>query len=146
MFDRIYATYRADLALAPDALESLDFLRRHGIPQSLLSMLRHDLLLDMIREYELTQFFSLIEGSHRQVSGSKYDSLKCHLLRIGISPSQVTLIGDSIDDAQSARRIGASCVLVAADSYQNISSLQATSFITCETLWDAVNTLMEVDT
>lgn len=143
-FDRSYAAHRHDSALAPDALKSLEFLRRCGVRQSLLSMLRHDLLLDMVREHELTQFFSLIEGSHGQVSGSKYESLRCHLSRLGVSPSRVTLIGDSTDDARSAMRIGASCILVAANSCQSRLALERSSCITCETLWDAVHSLMKV--
>lgn len=141
VFTQNYAANRRSARLAPDAVAALQFLDASGIRQSLLSMLEHNLLVKMVEENEIARYFLLIQGSRKGTAGSKRDSLLNHLSRLDLEPAEVTLIGDAVDDANSARQLGASCVLVAADSCHDRPTLEATHFTTCGTLLEAVKGL-----
>ena len=117
--DAVYhAGYRAGLAhaqLAVDADVALDRVEAAGASQSLLSMWRHEELLPLVDTLGIGHRFARIDGLTGPGGGVKAPHLAAHLERVaaarGAPPSGVLVIGDALDDAAAAVRIGAACVL-----------------------------------
>ena len=90
------AGLRADAAAALDAIDSL------GGTQSLLSMWRHDELLDLVQELGISDRFVLVDGLQGPGGGLKAPHLQVHLDRINHDWEETVLIGDAVDDADAA--------------------------------------------
>jgi phosphoglycolate phosphatase-like HAD superfamily hydrolase len=112
--DRVYhEAYRAgllDTALAADAEAAM---RAWPGSQSLLSMWFHEELVPEVTRRGLRGLFGRIDGLRAGVvgGGPKVEHLVEHLSALGVRPSDVVLIGDSVDDAQAAAAVGAASVL-----------------------------------
>lgn len=111
LLDRVFhETYRAGLPsveLTPDAREAIAAWRG---TQSLLSMWFHHELVPTITRFDLE--FARVDGLREELGGGfKAAHLKAHLAELRLDPSEVVLIGDSVDDADAAAEAGARCVL-----------------------------------
>jgi phosphoglycolate phosphatase-like HAD superfamily hydrolase len=101
--------------LNPDALEAMDAWSPRS--QSLLSMYGHDRLLEVTARFELHGRLARIDGRPPDPDfGPKAKYLVRHFehLRVAdpaLTPDQLVMIGDCVDDADAARAIGASAVL-----------------------------------
>ncbi|MFY1634394.1 HAD family hydrolase [Solwaraspora sp. WMMB335] len=137
--DRIFHdAYRAGLttcALAEDAERAL---RGWAGTQSLLSMWFHDELVLLVETYGLSATFRRIDGLRTEVGGDrKAAHLDQHLSQLGVDPVTTVLIGDSIDDADAAEAVGASCVLYTG-GFTDPDRLRARGVPVAESLTDAV--------
>lgn len=106
--------------LMDDTRSVLSMLQESGITSSICSMHPHDGLQRRLAGFDLESSFVRVDGLRVDDSGtmSKVDHLREHLrsLRnLGISNDSdaIAFIGDSIDDAVSARAVGLRPVLVA---------------------------------
>jgi phosphoglycolate phosphatase-like HAD superfamily hydrolase len=100
--------------LAADAQHAIDALTGAGHTQSLLSMWHHDRLTVAVREYGIGEVFRRVDGLRpEEAGGSKAEFMVRHLAEMGIDPSEVVAIGDSVDDAAAARHAGARAILYA---------------------------------
>ena len=114
-----YEARMCECSLAAGALEALRSWPTSGAPprtQSLLSMWQHHRLTVLTAELGLTGHFVRIDGLTGAAGSAKAASLRRHLAALkdagyDIAPSQVALIGDSLDDADAAASAGAACVL-----------------------------------
>jgi phosphoglycolate phosphatase-like HAD superfamily hydrolase len=137
--DAFHDHYRQQLQhceLADGAGAALELLARAGVGQSLLSMWRHDELLELLAQRRLAQMFTRIDGDRRFDGGPKADRLLDHLSAQRLDPRDVVLIGDTLDDAAAAEAVGARCVLVAEHSCHHLPQLQAAA-TTLPTVLDA---------
>ncbi|WFE26502.1 HAD hydrolase-like protein [Solwaraspora sp. WMMD791] len=137
--DRIFHdAYRAGLtscALAEDAERAL---RTWPGSQSLLSMWFHDELVPLVETYGLTPTFRRIDGLRGAVGGDrKAAHLARHLAELGVAPADTVLIGDSIDDADAAEDVGATCILYAG-GFTDPDRLRARGVPVARTLTEAV--------
>lgn len=137
--DQIFhAAYRAGLTtcgLAEDAERAL--LSWSG-SQSLLSMWFHDELVPLVDTYGLTRTFRRIDGLRTAVGGDrKAGHLDRHLTALGVDPARTVLIGDSIDDADAAEAVGASCILYTG-GFTDPDRLRARGVPVAESLTEAV--------
>lgn len=119
---RFQAEYRrlaAGVMLRRDARWALDELRRRGVTQSLLSMSPHRELTARVEDAGIAGYFLKIEGVRGRPGGTKADHLPAHLRAVvgDGDPSDVLVVGDSLDDAHAASRAGARCVLLADGSH-----------------------------
>ncbi len=118
VIDKVFhASYRALLAagcsLTPGAVDALEEWQRAGRTQSLLSMAFHDELVDLVKRYQISEYFSRIDGLRAAVGGgTKVGHLIEHLRHIGLEGPDCVVVGDSLDDAVAAEAVGARCVLV----------------------------------
>jgi phosphoglycolate phosphatase-like HAD superfamily hydrolase len=86
---------------------------RAGGKQSLPSMWFHDQLVPLVIEHGLTGLFTRIDGLRVDVGGeSKAGHLAEHLAVQGLAAGDVVVVGDVLDDAVAAAKVGARCVLV----------------------------------
>jgi phosphoglycolate phosphatase-like HAD superfamily hydrolase len=137
--DRIFHdAYRAGLttcALAEDAEQAM---RSWSGTQSLLSMWFHEELVPLVETYGLTPTFRRIDGLRTTVGGDrKAAHLDRHLSELGVDPNETVLIGDSIDDADAAEAVGATCILYTG-GFTDPDRLRARGVPVAETLGEAV--------
>ncbi|MFC0007259.1 HAD family hydrolase [Micromonospora siamensis] len=137
--DRIFHdAYRAGLtscALADDATAAI---AAWPGSQSLLSMWFHDELVPTVHTYGLTPHFARVDGLRSAVGGGpKAEWLAKHLAELGLSGSEVVLIGDSVDDADAALSVGARCVLYTG-GLTHPETLRTTPHPVADTLTQAV--------
>ncbi|MCW2877040.1 MAG: hypothetical protein JWQ95_1140 [Sphaerisporangium sp.] len=99
-------------ALAEEALDCLRTWADSGRTQSLLSMWAHDRLVLKAAELGITDYFARIDGLKTGVpGGGKAEHMVSHIESLDVSPSDVLVIGDSVDDAHAAQHVGAFAVL-----------------------------------
>jgi phosphoglycolate phosphatase-like HAD superfamily hydrolase len=125
--------------LASGAHDALRACIQSGRTQSLLSMWFHSRLAPTVEHYELTSYFTRIDGLPGEVGGgSKADSLIRHLSEQQLDPADVVLIGDVVDDADAAQAAGARCVLVTTGA-MSLESLQATGAPVTHSITEALD-------
>jgi phosphoglycolate phosphatase-like HAD superfamily hydrolase len=141
--DAFHTAYRlgmATLALTADAHEAM---ARWPGPQSLLSMFFHEELLVEVTRYGIAARLSRVDGLPGSTGGFRKASyLEAHLTALGIPGSQAVLIGDSVDDADAAAAVGASCVLYSG-GFTDAELLYATGRPVASTLVEAVRLAMD---
>ncbi|GGM57177.1 HAD family hydrolase [Dactylosporangium sucinum] len=136
--DAFHGAYRLGLPqvqLVPDALDAMT-----GWPgtQSLLSMFFHDELLVEVERHGLAARLVRVDGLPGTVGGHlKATYLERHLAALELDPAEVVLIGDSVDDGDAARSVGASCVLYAG-GFTDVRLLEATGLPVAHSLVEAV--------
>jgi phosphoglycolate phosphatase-like HAD superfamily hydrolase len=80
--------------------------------QSLLSMFHHRDLVPAVTRQGLFDRLLRVDGLRDPIGGgSKAPHLRAHLKALNLEPTEVVLIGDSVDDAESAVEVGARVVL-----------------------------------
>lgn len=122
----------------PDVLESWGDT---GRTQSLLSMWFHDELVSLVAELGLHQMFDRIDGLRAEVGGgSKAEHLEQHLGVLRLAPSDVVLIGDVVDDAHAAEKVGTGCVLLTT-GVMNRQALEATGYPVVDSIPEAMQTI-----
>jgi phosphoglycolate phosphatase-like HAD superfamily hydrolase len=131
-----YRQQLQDCALADGAEAAIELVARAGVSQSLLSMWRHDELLELLAQRGLAEEFTRIDGDQRFDGGPKSDRLRDHLSAQRLDPRDVVLIGDTLDDAAAAQAVGTQCLLVAEHSSHHLPALRAAA-ATVPTVLDA---------
>jgi phosphoglycolate phosphatase-like HAD superfamily hydrolase len=136
--EEFHAAYRrilASLRLTVGAREVLSGWRASGRTQSLLSMFRHAELLPLVQRHGVASEFVRIDGLDGGDGLVKAPYLRAHLAALGLAdrPSDVLVIGDSLDDAAAARAAGVPCVLFDGGSHPR-ADLDATGLPVVETL------------
>ncbi len=109
------ARYRERYAGCPlqkGVKEVLRTAKAYGIVQTLLSVTEQNDLIEQVRRYGLTPFFSEILGQDDISCRSKTDRAKAYMARIGIDPRDALLIGDTDHDAEAANAVGCPCALL----------------------------------
>jgi phosphoglycolate phosphatase-like HAD superfamily hydrolase len=106
-----YRAAMADCGLTDGAEELLRQWHGRGRTQSLLSLYPHRHLVPLVGRLGVDRWFRRVDGNPELAPGLKARHLVRHLGAQALDPAEVTLIGDSLDDAASARQVGARCVL-----------------------------------
>jgi phosphoglycolate phosphatase-like HAD superfamily hydrolase len=110
--ETFHTVYRDGLAGAGLASDAVAAIGAWGGTQSLLSMFFHDDLVEQVRRRGLEPLLGRVDGLRAQVGGgSKAPHLAAHLSALGVTPAGAVLIGDTVDDVDAARAVGASIVL-----------------------------------
>jgi phosphoglycolate phosphatase-like HAD superfamily hydrolase len=140
--DAFHDAYRRGVAgvrLAPDAL---DAMAKWPGTQSLLSMFFHDELLVEVERHGLGARLVRVDGLPGTVGGHrKATYLERHLAALSVDPAGVVLIGDSVDDGDAARAVGATAVLYAG-GFTDPALLRATGLPVADSLLEAVTLAM----
>ncbi|MEV6415293.1 HAD hydrolase-like protein [Kribbella sp. NPDC051718] len=91
-----------------------------------------------IAGHGLTDLFQRVDGLPGTLGGeSKTDHLIRHLEAQNLSPADVVLIGDVVDDAQAAQAVGAPCILVAGGAMTR-QALESTGVPVTNTIREAM--------
>lgn len=133
-----HSRYRLELTDAALAADAHDAMAAWCGTQSLLSMWFHHELVPTVTRFGLAERFTRVDGLREERGGGyKAGHLKVHLTELGLDASQVVLIGDSLDDADAAAEVGASCVLYTG-GFTDPDRLRAYGVPVADTLSDAV--------
>ncbi len=108
-----YEKRKYEYNLFDGAREDLERISKKGIRQSVLSAYKHDTLIDILEHYNIIHYFEFVNGLDNIYAGSK-EYLGIQLRRkIPFSRDEILLVGDTLHDADVARAMDVSCVLVA---------------------------------
>ena len=135
LFHDEYRLRMSTCALAPDAMAAIRAWRGD---QSLLSMWFHTELVPAVELHGLAELFRRVDGLRDGSGDHKAEHLAAHLAALGIAGADTVLIGDSLDDADAARSVGARCVLYTG-GFTDADRLRGYGVPVADTLTDAVN-------
>lgn len=139
VFNEHYISRVASVSLALDAEQTLATAERLGHTQSLLSMWRHELVLREVDRHGIAGWFQRIEGNRTRSGDPKSRSLELHIDTLGLTPSDTTMIGDTLDDFDAARAAGCRIILITGS--QNPNYLHATGAPVVNSLTEALHHL-----
>lgn len=119
------------------ARTALDEWRASGGTQSLLSMRWHERLVPTIHDYGIDPYFDRVDGLRGAGGGPKAEHMAAHLQALGIDAKDVLVVGDSVDDANAARDVGARAVVYTGGTSSRVA-LEATGVPVVDRLTDAL--------
>jgi phosphoglycolate phosphatase-like HAD superfamily hydrolase len=119
------------------ALAALREWQTAGGTQSLLSKWWHERLVPTVHGFAIDTYFDRVDGLRGTGGGPKSEHMAAHLQALGLDPHDVLVIGDSVDDADAARDVGARAV-VYTGGMSSRTALQATGAPVVDSLIDAL--------
>ncbi|MGE9295451.1 MAG: HAD family hydrolase [Puniceicoccales bacterium] len=131
-----YEQRRTECHVFEGAAALLGEWRDAGLDQVILSAYRHETLVEIVHHYGLTDYFSQLLGLDNIYAEGKLALAEQHAATVHHEPHDLLLIGDTLHDAEVARRIGADCLLVA-HGHNSPARLKSTGF-------PVVNSLSEI--
>lgn len=96
--------------LYSDVKETLDLVARQGIKQTVLSATELDMLKGQLEGLGISSYFEEVLGLDNIHAGSKLSL--AHYWRDRHADARVLFVGDTDHDVQTARAMGADCVLI----------------------------------
>jgi phosphoglycolate phosphatase-like HAD superfamily hydrolase len=96
-------------------------------------MWRHQELVPLVERLGIGRFFLRVDGLRVPGGGGKAEHLQAHLAALEVDASAALLVGDTLDDLEAARTVGARCVLYDGGSHHR-SALEATGVPVVDTL------------
>ncbi|MQA05286.1 MAG: HAD hydrolase-like protein [Streptosporangiales bacterium] len=136
-FHDIYHVRARECVLSPGAERALDEWCDLGGSQSLLSMYHHDQLVALVDKHGIAGYFSRVDGLRDAHGDHKAEFLVRHLQEQQLEPTEVLVVGDSVDDAHAAWHVGARCALYSG-GFHDAASLAATDLPVVSSLGEAV--------
>ncbi len=98
--------------LHPYAFEILEFFKRLGFKQLVLSAMEHDNLISSLTDKGIVDFFDDISGINDHYAHSKLEMGVDLMKDSGVNEKEVLMIGDTIHDFEVATGLGVDCILV----------------------------------
>lgn len=108
--------YRENLHLAPlqtDAVDILDYFRRHQIQQVVLSAMEQEFLVDTLNSKGILNYFDKVAGITNHLGEGKLEMARELVKNLDKKPGELCLIGDTVHDYEVARGSGIPCILIA---------------------------------
>lgn len=112
-----YEKRRFECRLQEGAEDGLKRVRQSGRGQAILSATQQDSLDSYVAHYGIAPYFSELIGLPDHYARSKAERGRDWLKNHHWKPEETLLIGDTLHDLETARAIGAPCVLVAQGHY-----------------------------
>ncbi len=131
-------TYNAALGsaqLVSGTIAVLDSFLQLEKRNIIISAMKHDMLLQSVREKGLERYFTDILGIDTIYAASKSAIAIDFVNRNKILPEEVLFIGDTTHDYEVAKEIGCQCILIA-DGHQTEERLKATGTVVISKLTD----------
>ncbi|NWF89299.1 MAG: HAD family hydrolase [Ignavibacteriaceae bacterium] len=117
-----YQNRRLEARLFHNAEKYLQKIFSSGVEQSILSAYKQDTLLELVNHFQLSKYFTYLNGLDHIYATSKVDLGKELMEKLNHEKGEVLLVGDTVHDFEVAREIGADCVLIAS-GHQSKSKL-----------------------
>lgn len=108
--------------LAEGTIEMLAYLRQKGYRQAIISAMQHEALLNSVKALEIEDYLEYIGGIGDHYGAGKIENALNFFDEFRLHPAQVTLIGDTLHDAEVAGELGCECILVAS-GHQSVERL-----------------------
>jgi phosphoglycolate phosphatase len=111
-----YIARGPSITLHNDAIPTLEWFKKYGSRQAVLSALPHDILHTGVRMHGVEHFFEQVIGISDKLAVGKVSEGLALRSTLGVSGADITIIGDSSHDAEVARALNSNCLLVARGS------------------------------
>ena len=121
----VFNAKAVDAGLVPGVLDVVDDLARAGVTQSVLSASYEVSLRRQCDALGLTARMAAVDGLEDESATHKTDIGRRQMARLRLDPRETVLVGDMAADAELARALGVSCVLVAW-GHNDLGRLEAT--------------------
>ena len=117
-----YERRKHECDLSDSALQLLEKISSMKIDQSILSAYSQHTLVEIVKHFGLTKYFSHLVGLDNIYASSKVKLGKELMKKLELNSGEALLIGDTIHDFDVATEIGADCILLAS-GHQNHKNL-----------------------
>ncbi len=107
-----YNAQMNEIMLAQGTREVLSHIRDVGVRQAIVSSSEQNQLRDSVKRFELVDYFDAVLGAEDFLADSKIERSKQYIIRNGLEPSSVLVVGDLLQDYEMAQSVGADCVLL----------------------------------
>lgn len=124
--------------LTDGAIEAIEYIRKNGSRQAVVSSSNNEQLCENIKKYGLDGCFEAVLGSADFYAGSKIDRAKAYLKKSGAKSENVLVVGDLEHDAEMAEELGADCVLLTS-GHEHISRLEQTEAKLVDNLFELLD-------
>lgn len=108
-YDKLFDT--ADIF--PEVREMIEALSVSGYNQGVISGFESSRLKSSLRKFGLDGYFRFMSGSDDIDCGDKSERAVMVVRKYGFDPKETLFIGDMYHDYETARKVGADCVLIA---------------------------------
>ena len=119
----------------PEARILLDFFKKQGKKQFILSAMEINMLKDSTRELNIQEFFDEISGIDNIYASSKIENGRNLFHKHQLKAKDVCLLGDTTHDYEVAQSLGCQCYLIAS-GHQSFEKLKATG---CPNIINSLN-------
>lgn len=126
-------TKRSELNL--DILHTLELLKQKKLEQHILSACEIELLTTSAKHFDIVHYFDKIYGADNIHGAGKIHIGEKWLQENVRNPQETMLLGDTIHDAEVAKRMGIKCVLIAR-GHQDKNRLQTANVPVVNTIKD----------
>ena len=123
-----YEKRKKECSLQPGARELLGRIAEGGWSQAVLSAYSHHTLEEFLGHFGVRHFFRSVAGSRDHYASGKVEHGLRMLEDLHVSPKETLLIGDTTHDAEVAKAMGVSCVLVPC-GHNNRARLEACGMV-----------------
>lgn len=134
-FIYLYLKSLPSCGLAKGALETIRYFAGRGFRQAIISAMQHDALLQSVEALGIRSFLDYIGGTGDHFGAGKIENARSFFHDFNLNPAEVTLIGDTLHDAEVASELGCNCILVAA-GHQSKERLISTGKPVINDLWE----------
>lgn len=124
--------------LTDGAIEAIEYIRKNGSRQAVVSSSNNEQLCENIKKYGLDGCFEAVLGSVDFYAGSKIDRAKAYLEKSGAKSENILVVGDLEHDAEMAEELGADCVLLTS-GHEHISRLEQTKAKIVDNLFELLD-------
>ncbi len=107
-----YLYHLRNVGLTDGALEALEYFKKSGAKQVIVSSSNNDQLCINAKKYGVSGYFDEILGAGDYFAGSKIERAKDYLSKNSAQKKEVLVIGDLWHDAEMADTLGADCILL----------------------------------
>lgn len=107
-----YLYHLKDIGLTDGAVEALEYFRKNGAKQVIVSSSNNDQLCMNVKKYGVSDYFDAILGAGDYFADSKIERAKDYLFRNNADNDEILVIGDLLHDAEMADTLGADCILL----------------------------------
>lgn len=90
----------------PGIIDLLKELRKYGIKTGVCTLKYETLAVDIIKEKGMFELFDVIFGTDSKGKITKADSINNAVNRLGVSPCDVLMVGDTLNDLNGAKEAG----------------------------------------
>jgi phosphoglycolate phosphatase len=117
-------------------------LNEFNVNQSVLSAGNQIDLNTFVSHYELSPYFNFISGVSDFFAHGKSDIAQEHFNKLGLPSSNVLLVGDTLHDAEIAKKIGVNCLLYCG-GHNSKKVLHESTFPVIESIDEVINWVLD---
>ncbi len=136
-----YNKKQYECGLQSGAMNILKAISEKGLGQSILSAYNQNILEEVVKYFNLYDYFENIVGLSDFYAKSKLENGRELIKKLGLTGDSVLLIGDTTHDYEVAVQIGSDCVLID-DGHQERKRLEATNAVVVNAITDISDLLI----